>query len=379
MSPNTAHRPRGVTYGAIAVVILGVLVVARAFDALGSLGSLDTQEALRKALDSGSARSMGVSVEDLTDVLHAMILIGATVTAVSVVMALFAISGHQGARWGLLISGVVGGFGALMFEPALGIALALAAGWATVSPDAAVWFSGGTPRPRPVPRTRPEETATPPERRLANPAPEPHADRPPATEGFGAYRAPLSVAPAIPAPAPRVLPDPGRLPGSVRAGVLLAWAACLAVLVATVVATLTLARDRAPMITWAIRTFDLRGTAVRDDVITTGLVLLLVLAAGWAVVAGVIALFVRRGNPTARMLLVLDAVVAVAGALAVLTSSEPSGIAMSVSSAVIVAATAVAVLLLSPSAAAYYGDHRAPERPAPPSEDSDESGRPPIW
>ena len=42
-------------------------------------------------------------------------------------------------------------------------------------------------------------------------------------------------------------------------------------------------------------------------------------------------------------------------------------------------ATAVAVLLLSPSAAAYYGDHRAPERPAPPSEDSDESGRPPIW
>ena len=68
---------------------------------------------------------------------------------------------------------------------------------------------------------------------------------------------------------------------------------------------------------------------------------------------------------------------AVAGALAVLTSSGPSGIALSVSSAVIVAATAVAVLLLSPSAAAYYGDRRASDRPAPRRDDKD--GRPPLW
>lgn len=384
MSPNPEHRPRGVTFGAVAVVILGLLVVARAFDALGSLGSLTTQEALRKALDSESGRRLGVTIDDLTDVLHAMILIGAAVTAVGVVMALFAIGGHRGARWGLLASGVVGGLGALMFEPALGVCLAVAAGWATVSPDAALWFSGGTPRPRPASQPRREQPRGPSaggtaDGPLTGPPNEPATGRPRPMEGFGAYRPVVGTPPATPAPSPRVLPDPGQLPGSVRAGVLLAWAACLAVLVATVAATIALARDRAPMVTWAVRTLDLRGSAVRDDVITTGLVLVLVLAAGWAVVAGVIALFVHRGNPTARMLLVMDAVVAVAAALAVLTSSGPSGMAMSVSAAVIVAATAVAVLLLSPSAAAYYGDRRAPDRPDPPPRRDDEDGRPPVW
>ena len=386
MSPKPEHRPRGVTLACVAVVILGVLVIARAFDALDGLGSLTTQKALREALDSDSARSLGVTVAELTDVLHAMILIGAAATGVSVVMALFAVGGHRGAGWGLLVSGLVGGLGALMFDPLLGLGLGAAAGWATVSPDATAWFSGRTPVSRPAaarragPDARTSDTGAA-ERPLPGPTTDPStpADRPPPTEGFGAYRPQVGALPAAPVAERRVLPAPGSLPGSVRAGVLLAWAASLAVLAATVGGTIALARDRAPMVTWAIRTFDLTGSALRDDVITAGLALLLVLVAAWAVVAGVITLFVQRGNATARMLLVMDAVVAVAGALAVLTSAGPSGIAMSVSSVVIVAATAVAVLLLSPSAAAYYGDQREPDRGTPPPGDDDRNGRPPVW
>ena len=207
MSPKKEDRPREVTLGAIAVVILGVLVIARAFDALGGLGSLETQKELRSALDSDSARQLGVTVADMTTVLHAMILVGAAATAVSIVTALYAIAGDRSARWGLFASGIVGGLGTLMFDPVFGVCLGVAAGFATISRRATTWFEGASAAP-PQPVHRPGENQrgyppadnrppTPPPG-WGPPAPDHDVDAsdegehptPPPTEGFGHYRPP---------------------------------------------------------------------------------------------------------------------------------------------------------------------------------------------
>ncbi|HEX7738080.1 MAG TPA: hypothetical protein VF426_00375 [Marmoricola sp.] len=209
MSPKKEDRPREVTLGTIAVVILGVLVIARAFDALGGLGSLETQKELRSALDSDSARQLGVTIGDLTDVMHAMILIAAAATAVSIVTALYAITGDRSARWGLFASGIVGGFGTLMFDPVFGVCLGVAAGFATISRSAAAWFEGASPTPPYPPQVRDDgrRSVPPADQRGPTPPPAwrpPEPDRgdgagevsgeehpePPPTEGFGHYHAP---------------------------------------------------------------------------------------------------------------------------------------------------------------------------------------------
>ena len=100
-------RPPQVTWGAAFAIVASALVVVSAFEAMAALHSVDTRDALAKALDSSMLRGRGLTVDQATDVLHGLLLVSGAGAAVVAVLAVFLVLGNVGARVVLTVLAVV--------------------------------------------------------------------------------------------------------------------------------------------------------------------------------------------------------------------------------------------------------------------------------
>lgn len=341
MEPSTHDRPASILVGAAVVGLAALFLVAQAWDALSSLGSLQTQDWL-----SGSS-SDPARVRDLTDFVHAIILIGATAAVLGVVFAVFAVQGHRQARIALVASAFVAGLCGLFMDRQMILVPAVAIGYGAFmmvgSVPARSWWNG-----RPVPGPGREV-----DRR--------RAPRAPAV----APRVATATAPAplaAPAVAEPVAPGGPRPPALVAALAATWLATGLGILGVGggVVATVA---NRAAIVGWARTRFSLDPLSV-SALEASALVLLGLTVIGAGLIGlALLGIAVHRGSSAARFLLLLGTVCAAGLGLTAAISAELSLTALVFSTTTSVIALVAAALLLAPSVSTYFGDRPAPPEP----------------
>lgn len=337
MEPRTHDRPTSIVVGAAVVGLAALFLFAQAWDALGSLGSLQTQDWLRGS-SSDPAR-----VRDLTDFVHAIILIGAAAAVLSVVFAVFAVQAHRPARIALIASAAVAGLCGLLMDRQMILVPTAAIGYGTFmmvgSVPARAWWSG-----HPVPATGRD-----PEQR---PAPAASAPRVPVVPP--AAPAPGAVRPAVPT---------GSRPPALVAAVVATWlAAGLGILGVGGGLVATLA-DRAAVVGWARTRFALDPLSVSALEATALVVVGLALIGASLIGLALLGIAVGRGSGSARFLLLLGMVCAAGLGLTAAISAQLSMTALVVSATASVVALVAAGFLLTPSVSTYFGDRSVPPEP----------------
>src|ERR1700712_299904 len=111
-------RPRQLMVAAGVVIGGSVFLVAAGFDALAHLESVDTPEQMEQVVSSSAGRDLGVTLDQAVDAMRAALGVTAVCAAVAVVLGIFVLQRHRGARLGLSVVAVpllftaplVGGF-----------------------------------------------------------------------------------------------------------------------------------------------------------------------------------------------------------------------------------------------------------------------------
>lgn len=172
-------QPSVVRTATILMVVSAVLTIVEAVSTLQNIGSVDTVDALNKALSMGWAQSANISITTLQDALRVAANVSAVLAAAVGVLAVFAYRGSRQARVGLAVLAV----------PVL-IACLMAGGYAGVgmvvgipmlwSSTARPWFAAAPAASAVTPvRTLPAGVPAPPA------APVPPMARPPRVTAAG--------------------------------------------------------------------------------------------------------------------------------------------------------------------------------------------------
>ena len=145
---SSAPRPRQVTLGSGLVLVSCVLLVLSMLDAMSRMRSVETRRSVEEALSSPPGSGLGIDVETVLAALRAMVLLTGGLAAAGVVLAVFALQRHRGARVGLAVIAVVMLFTATFVSGLLPIVVAIGALmlWGR---DARGWFTGTPARPDP--------------------------------------------------------------------------------------------------------------------------------------------------------------------------------------------------------------------------------------
>lgn len=225
MSQPTEQRPPQVTLASSIVMFASVMVLLAAWEQVSTLGSLETQEAIRDFLAEAPFSSLGLDVTGASEVLRIACMVAAAASCATAVLGWYVRKPDRSARLGLTVFAVPVFVTGLAAGGLAGSFVAAGAAMLWMAP-AREWFATGrwTP-PSPAPaedapaqrRTAPDEhgsawsTPTPP----AGPA---DAGPPPAARPFGepveATHSPYGqpLAPAAPgATAARRTPDQEQL------------------------------------------------------------------------------------------------------------------------------------------------------------------------
>lgn len=396
-------RPRQVTVGGWVVAVASALLVVTVFDTMTHLHSVDTRDALTKALTTGSGKDLGISVADALTVIRAALFVAGVAAATTAVLGVFVLQRHTAARIVLTIAAVpiavstpIGGGGAAGSDTSAVFLLGMVIAAATIllwTEPARDWFAGRQPRPAVTVAARsgtwppgpPPAPAAPP--RVAPPS---STAEPRPVPGWG-RTSPPPAAPFLSSPPPvGSAPVPGagsstvrsRVPGVVRAACLLTWAFSGLTAAAYVLIVFGAAVDRDGVLKVVHDSGVVNGMSWSDDQIIGVLVALSAFVIVWCVVASLLAALVWRRVGWARIVLLVSCGVAAAFMVA----------AVPVSVAHLAAATAVFVLLLRPSARAWFGGETWPVTvasmqdwppptgsPAPPEPPQLPSDKPPVW
>ena len=390
-STGLTPRPRQLALAAGVVIAGAGFLVLAVFDSLSTLNSLDVRDQMRTLVGSTTGRSLGMDVDQVIATLRVILSVTAVCAAIALVLGIFVLQRHRGARVGLsvvavpllLTSPVVGGFlGAL-------VAAATVTLWTGPSRD---WYDG-KPIREPAPR-RPREPrpAPPPAPVLPPPAvgrPAPPVADPPststtsgapgATQGFGApASAPLAPPatgwpPAYPpqAPYPAPAPPPGQpwqvqpgrppgargaVPGPVKVACVLTWVFSGVVVLLYLAALVILATDRASIVDRVVSSPEWKKAGLGADVVTPMLWAGIVLFIAWGVGAMVLAWFTWRRRNWARWLLGASALLT----LLALTLVFPVGAAHQIACAVTLS------LLFGPRARLWFAGDVLQLPPPPP-------------
>lgn len=350
MEPRTHDRPTSIVVGAAVVGLAALFLFAQAWDALGSLGSLQTQDWLR-----GSS-SDPTRVRDLTDFVHAIILIGAAAAALSVVFAVFAVQAHRPARIALIASAAVAGLCGLLMDRQMILVPTAAIGYGTFmmvgSVPARAWWGG-----RPAPRTDGEGEQRP----APVPAPRVPAARP------ATVAAPRVAMPAVPT---------GSRPPALVAALVATWLATGLGILGVGGALVATVADRAAVVGWARTRFSLDPLSVSALEASAMVVVGLAVVGASLVCLALLGIAVSRGSASARFLLLLGTVCAAGLGLTAATSAQLSLTALAVSATASVVGLVAAGLLLSPSVSTYFGDRSAPPQPLHPQAPPPPPGQP---
>lgn len=378
-------RPRQVTVAGGLAVVGAVLLVVSLFDSMSQIRSVETRAAIADMLAQPPGNGLGVGVDQVVSAMRLVVLFSGALAAAAVVLGVFVLQRHKGARIGLTaVAGLLlfasPVYGSLVLPMVLAFAATML--WSEPARD---WFAGRRPRPAPQPPAadaRPDDRPAashawlPPvsDQRLSDeapqqpgPAPYPFGS-PPGGQGYPPPSGPTpgSPQPGYPQPGypqsgypPQGYPtpaQPGRRPGTVTAAAWITWvfaglsaAFCLLVVLLLVAARDTLVqalRDNPDIARQNLSTTDL----------IAGLWVFCALVVFWSLVSMVLAFLAYRRIGWARVTLAVSAVVA--GLVSFV--AFPAGVLHTV------AAFATVGLLFSGGANAWYAGQAGTPPPGPP-------------
>jgi hypothetical protein len=197
-----------------------LLLVLTLFDAMAGVRSAEMHDRIVEFLAKPPGDGLSLTVSGAIDLLRGLLLVSGALAAAGVVLGVFALLRHRGARVGLSVVAVLMLLSAT-FVSVLPVVVAVAAAmlWGR---DARDWFDGRAPRPRPA-RDTPAEGPAP-----GMTAWQPGAgagDAPPAptTYPYGAPRPASGQHPGPPGPPAHLMAGAGVRPAAVTAVVWLTW------------------------------------------------------------------------------------------------------------------------------------------------------------
>jgi hypothetical protein len=388
MSSNgPGPRPPQVTIGGWVVAVASAMLLARVYDQMTGLHSVDTRDALTSALTSGVANGLHLTVADALSVMRVGLYVAAVAAVVTGILGIFVLQRHTTARVVLTAAAIP----IVLTAPLAGGFLGLLVGGGTVllwSPPARDWFAGRPPRRPPAERVTRD---TPPARFEAP------VVRPPSGSGPDPDQSPLPMpgwgTPTQPGPsyppvhaAPLVDPRASlgggeRTPVQVRTACILTWvlAGLTGGLYLLVVAAVAVDRG-------AVLDLLHDNPSVRDANLSDNALIALVIGVSaflvlWCLVAGVLAVLAWRRQTWAWILLLVSAGAAALAGLLVLPFSLAH---------VVGAATAFLLLLRAP-VRAWFAETERPGPPPgwrppsspgplpPPPPQPPHDGKPPVW
>ncbi len=376
---GAAPRPRQLTVAGGFVVAGSLFLLLSIFDSLATLDSVDMRAEVERVLSSPSGQGLGLTVSQALTWMRVGLQVAAVCAAAALVLGVFVLRRHSGARLALGVVAVPILLTAPLSGGLLGVAVAVATAtlWSGPARD---WFAG-----RPVRESAPlfrrgearkdspsrPDSAPPAPPVSAEPPREPQApppvvaplstgrpsQAPPQTPGFGAApvqaQLPQNVGPP-PAYQPTVAP---AVPGLVRLACLLTWAfsGLVAMLYVGVLVFLVLDQER--LVNLLLDSPAWTQAGLDRDLLVPVLWLGCLMFLGWALGAMALAWLTWRRHNWARYLLVVSSAMAlVAGAFAF-----PVGLVHQV------ACVAVIVMLVSSSARAWFALPAAPAQSYPPT------------
>lgn len=386
---DAGARPSQVTIAGWVIAVASVMLVISVFDTMGNLNSVDTRDQVTRALTTGSARDLGLSVDDALEVMRWSLFVSGAAAAVTAILGIFVLQRHTAARVVLTVAAVPvvltspfsGGF--------LGVLVGASAAMLWTRP-ARDWFAG-----RPVTQSpwspfssrsreeAPRERAVPPAFRplppsgAVGPVDQPDSSEPagetppppPPMPGWGGAAGPTPavgsgqhgrpVAADWPPPYVHTLTTPPaagttqQVPVQVRVACILTWVFAGLSAAGYVLLGVAIAVDRGEMLELMRENASVQDTSLSDDTLIAALVVVSALTVIWCLAACVLAALVWRRHLWAWRLLLVSAGVAALVCLLALPLSLLH-----------LAACGVAVgLLVRPSTRAWI---RGADRPAGP-------------
>lgn len=307
-SSGPSARPTQVTVAGWTVAIASAFLLLSAFDALGSLHTVEVREQLTKAIDDGNLQGLGISVSEALTAKRWALYVSAVAAVLTGVLGVFVLQRDKAARIGLTIGAVP----IVLTVPLTGSFLAMLVGAGAVvlwSRPARDWFAGRPitrPEPRPAARREdvPPPSAPPPAPwvpPVADPQQQPDA-QPAPTPGWGAapgtWDAPPPPYTAPPTyqnyPAyPPQQPLPPR-PRQVRNACLVTWIFSGLTGLAYVVILAAIVIDQQALVD-VIKDSPSWDESIDDDLIVAAAVAGSIIFLLWCVAASVIAVFTWRG------------------------------------------------------------------------------------
>ncbi|HET7386027.1 MAG TPA: hypothetical protein VFJ19_05105 [Nocardioidaceae bacterium] len=337
--PEPLPRPRQVVVAGVLGLFGSLLLLVVLFDAMGRVHSSQMRAQVRSMLSQPPGDGLGMTVEQVLDIVRGVVLFDGALAAAAVVLAGFALTRHNGARIGftvvaavLLVTGPVAGSVVPVID-----AVAAALLWARPSRD---WFAGRAAAPA---QPLGERTPTESEQR-----PEPERPRPaPAAQPWASWPPPAAPFPPPAAPGPRPSHS-GSRPGSVTAAAVLTWVSAGVTALAYVAVVMVIMLDREELIQTLQRNPSYAQLDIAADDLIAALWVISALAILWCLFAIVLAFLSVRGLRWSRAALVISSAVAIPVSL----FAFPVGL-------INVAAAAVTIKLLVTRSASDWFDWNA--------------------
>jgi hypothetical protein len=219
VSQPTTTRPPQVTLASSIVIFASFIVLLTAWERVSTLGSLETQEAIRDFLGEAPFSSLGLDVTSATQALRISCLVAAAAACATAILGWYVRKPDRGARLGLTLFAVPVFVTGL---PAGGLAGSFVAAGAAMMwmMPAREWFATGrwtppAPATKTEPPTRSERSVFPPptqsDQPLAQPPAQPPAQpsgQPPAQPAGRPFGAPPAAGPQPPSTAPMTWQQP---------------------------------------------------------------------------------------------------------------------------------------------------------------------------
>ena len=323
---------------------------------------------------------LGLSADAVIDLLRTVVLVSGALAAAGVVLAIFALQRHRGARVGLGVAAVLMLFSATFVSGILPLVVAVAAAmlWGREARD---WYDGRQPRPAPQPSAPgalpPQPSPGPqsgparaPSGRRTRPTRPPVPTRRPARRG--AARPSRRSAPATRRPAgstPHRPPRTGR-PVQVTVAVWLTWVVSAFVAFVFVLVVLTMLLDRDRLLEEIQRTPTLTDAGFTTRQILGFMWVLSAVAIVWSLGAMALAALAFRRVEVARVALVVSGIVAGLVCLAAVPVGWPGAVA---------AFTTVTLLSRRPTRDWFAGRGLPPGPPQQPLPQPPPRSKPPVW
>lgn len=390
---STGARPSQVTVAGWVAVTGSALLVMTLLDSAGRLRSVEFRDAVEEFLATPVGGGLGLEVGQIVDIVRVLTMVSGAAAAAALVLAVFVLQRHRGARIGYTVAAVI----VMVTAPASGslfpVMLAFAAMMLWTKP-ARDWFAG-VPVTAADPSHRHSEThvtqdSSRPDR------PDPHMPEdsgarpvPPPTEGFGAPQGhdpqrhgqqhgqqhgqpppqaygqpqypPYGYPPQAQAPYgggyPAPQADRGERPTNVTIATWVTWALSALTLFGFVMIAFVLLVAREEFLSQIEQdpTFQEQLGEVDLELVIAALWVMVVVSLVWCLVAIVLAWFAFRGANWARIALVVSA--GVAALFSIL--SFPVGLIH------LVAAGAVIALLFTGGSNEWYAGRSGRQRGGP--------------